>query len=221
MRADEASLATPGKETVRATCRLLGRCYALAAYWLCCSSLSCLLLPSRLISQVACFDLVIPGVGELIGGSEREERYDQLLSVSLHTLPPPRVADLCRILLHFFSALTHSSLLAAACFVSANMRTHGLDPELYRWYLDLRAFGTVPHASVLNSHAAVAMHRSGLASCCSLILLDVCIFLLLVVSVWASSVCFASSPDWATFAISYPCRERPESLEDISKHGDD
>lgn len=49
MRADEASLATPGRETVR------------------------------------CFDLIIPGVGELIGGSEREERYEQLLSVAWDT----------------------------------------------------------------------------------------------------------------------------------------
>ncbi len=31
---------------------------------------------------VRCFDLIIPGVGELIGGSEREERYEQLRSVT-------------------------------------------------------------------------------------------------------------------------------------------
>jgi asparaginyl-tRNA synthetase len=61
-------------------------------------------------STVCCFDLIVPGVGELIGGSEREERYEQLLQ---------------------------------------NMKQHNLDPALYKWYLDLRAFGTVPHASVL------------------------------------------------------------------------
>jgi asparaginyl-tRNA synthetase len=42
MKVNEASLATPGRETVN------------------------------------CFDLIIPGVGELIGGSEREERYEHL-----------------------------------------------------------------------------------------------------------------------------------------------
>lgn len=33
------------------------------------------------VCQVRCFDLIIPGVGELIGGSEREERLEQLRSV--------------------------------------------------------------------------------------------------------------------------------------------
>jgi asparaginyl-tRNA synthetase len=65
-------------------------------------------------STVRCFDLIVPGVGELIGGSEREERYEQLLQ---------------------------------------NMKQHDLDPALYKWYLDLRAFGTVPHASVLTLSA--------------------------------------------------------------------
>jgi len=58
-------------------------------------------------ATVRCFDLIVPGVGELIGGSEREERLEHL---------------------------------------RANMVQHGLDPALYKWYLDLRAFGTVPHA---------------------------------------------------------------------------
>jgi hypothetical protein len=31
----------------------------------------------------------------------------------------------------------------------ANMAEHKLDPKLYKWYLDLRAFGTIPHASVV------------------------------------------------------------------------
>jgi asparaginyl-tRNA synthetase len=55
----------------------------------------------------SCFDLIIPGVGELIGGSEREERYDELVK---------------------------------------NMQQHKIDPKLYQWYLDLRTYGTVPHA---------------------------------------------------------------------------
>lgn len=37
---------------------------------------------------------------------------------------------------------------------SANMQQHQLDPKLYSWYLDLRRFGTVPHASVQCCTAA-------------------------------------------------------------------
>jgi asparaginyl-tRNA synthetase len=56
---------------------------------------------------VAAMDVLVPGVGEIIGGSQREERYDVLLR---------------------------------------RMKESGLDPEHYWWYLDLRRFGTVPHA---------------------------------------------------------------------------
>jgi asparaginyl-tRNA synthetase len=52
-------------------------------------------------------DLLVPGVGELIGGSQREERLDVL---------EQKIADV------------------------------GLDKEDYWWYLDLRRFGSVPHA---------------------------------------------------------------------------
>jgi len=56
---------------------------------------------------VAAMDVLVPGIGELIGGSQREERFDVLCD---------------------------------------NMRGHDLNPEDYSWYLDLRRFGTVPHA---------------------------------------------------------------------------
>ncbi len=56
---------------------------------------------------VAAMDVLVPGMGELIGGSQREERLDVL---------------------------------------EEHMRRSGLDPELYRPYLDLRRFGSVPHA---------------------------------------------------------------------------
>jgi asparaginyl-tRNA synthetase len=49
----------------------------------------------------------VPGIGEIVGGSQREERFDIL----------------------------HDNLVR-----------QGLDPEDYAWYLDLRRFGTVPHA---------------------------------------------------------------------------
>ena len=55
----------------------------------------------------ASFDLLVPGVGELIGGSQREERLSVL---------------------------------------QQKMREFGLKEEDYWWYLDLRRYGSVPHA---------------------------------------------------------------------------
>ena len=56
---------------------------------------------------VRAMDVLVPKVGEIIGGSQREERYDVL---------------------------------------AERMKEQGLDPEAYWWYLDLRRYGTVPHA---------------------------------------------------------------------------
>ncbi len=56
---------------------------------------------------VRAMDVLVPRVGEIIGGSQREERLDVL---------------------------------------EARMREMHLDPTAYWWYLDLRRFGTVPHA---------------------------------------------------------------------------
>ena len=56
---------------------------------------------------VAAMDILVPGIGELVGGSQREERYEVL---------------------------------------AARMQATGLDLEQYGWYLDLRRFGTTPHA---------------------------------------------------------------------------
>ncbi|WP_045212403.1 asparagine--tRNA ligase [Desulfonatronovibrio magnus] len=56
---------------------------------------------------VAAMDVLVPGIGELVGGSQREERLDILRS---------RISET------------------------------GLDEDDYWWYLDLRRFGTVPHA---------------------------------------------------------------------------
>jgi asparaginyl-tRNA synthetase len=56
---------------------------------------------------VAAMDVLAPGIGEIIGGSQREERLDVL---------------------------------------KGRMQHHGLDMETYDWYLDLRRYGTVPHA---------------------------------------------------------------------------
>ena len=56
---------------------------------------------------VAAMDMLVPRIGELIGGSQREERLGRL---------------------------------------EARIREMGQNPEDYWWYLDLRRFGTVPHA---------------------------------------------------------------------------
>ncbi|MDA0813309.1 MAG: asparagine--tRNA ligase [Verrucomicrobia bacterium] len=58
-------------------------------------------------STVAAMDVLVPGIGEIVGGSQREERLDIL---------------------------------------KANMAKHGLSEEAYWWYIDLRRYGTVPHA---------------------------------------------------------------------------
>jgi len=56
---------------------------------------------------VRAMDVLVPRVGEIIGGSQREDRLDVL---------------------------------------TQRMEQQHLDPENYWWYLDLRRFGTVPHA---------------------------------------------------------------------------
>ena len=56
---------------------------------------------------VRAMDVLVPGVGEIIGGSQREERLEVL---------------------------------------EERMKEQGLDPQEYWWYLELRKFGTVPHA---------------------------------------------------------------------------
>jgi asparaginyl-tRNA synthetase len=56
---------------------------------------------------VAALDVLAPGIGEIIGGSQREERLDVL---------------------------------------TGRMAEHGLDAATYKWFIDLRRYGSVPHA---------------------------------------------------------------------------
>jgi asparaginyl-tRNA synthetase len=56
---------------------------------------------------VAAMDVLLPNVGEIIGGSQREERLDVL---------------------------------------EGKLKEYGLKGEDYGWYLELRQYGTVPHA---------------------------------------------------------------------------
>ncbi len=74
---------------------------------------------------VAAMDLLVPGIGEIIGGSQREERLDVL---------------------------------------QAAMNEHGLDPESYGWYLDLRRYGSVPHAGYGMGFERLVMFVTGVSN---------------------------------------------------------
>lgn len=56
---------------------------------------------------VAAMDVLVPGIGEIVGGSQREERLELL---------------------------------------QKNIRRAGMNEENYAWYVDLRRYGSVPHA---------------------------------------------------------------------------
>ena len=74
---------------------------------------------------VAAMDLLVPGIGEIVGGSQREERLDVLV---------------------------------------ANMRRHRMDPEDYKWYLDLRRYGTVPHSGFGLGFERLLMFVTGVSN---------------------------------------------------------
>lgn len=74
---------------------------------------------------VAATDLLVPGVGEIIGGSEREADYDKLL---------------------------------------AAMKEKGMSTEGYEMYLDLRKFGSVPHAGFGLGFERIIMYCTGMAN---------------------------------------------------------
>lgn len=79
---------------------------------------------------VGAFDLLVPRIGELIGGSAREERAEVLgPAMAAAGLLSPRMAAAAR---------KGPQALAAEPPADPNA---GLD-----WYLDLRRFGSVPHA---------------------------------------------------------------------------
>jgi len=71
---------------------------------------------------VAAMDVLVPGIGEIIGGSQREERYE--------------------ILVH-------------------RMQELNLNIAKYKWYLDLRRYGTVPHAGFGLGLERMIMYMTG------------------------------------------------------------
>ena len=74
---------------------------------------------------VAAADMLVPGVGELIGGSQREERADLLLK---------------------------------------RMEECGLNVDDYRWYYDLRRFGSVKHAGFGLGFERLIMYVTGVSN---------------------------------------------------------
>jgi len=74
---------------------------------------------------VAALDVLAPGIGEIIGGSQREERLDVL---------------------------------------TRRMAEHDLDVDTYKWFLDLRRYGTVPHAGFGLGFERLLNYITGLAN---------------------------------------------------------
>lgn len=74
---------------------------------------------------VAAMDILFPGIGEIIGGSQREERLAALLE---------RMAE---------------------C---------GVNHDDYQWYIDLRRFGTVPHAGFGLGFERLVLFATGLGN---------------------------------------------------------
>ncbi len=74
---------------------------------------------------VAAVDCLVPGIGEIIGGSQREDDYDKLL---------------------------------------ARIREMGLSEEDYKFYLDLRKYGSARHAGFGLGFERCVMYLTGMAN---------------------------------------------------------
>ena len=74
---------------------------------------------------VAAVDVLVPGIGELIGGSQREDRLDML---------------------------------------EARMDELGLDCGSYWWYLELRKYGSTPHAGFGLGFERLIMYLTGVSN---------------------------------------------------------
>ncbi len=76
-------------------------------------------------NTVAAMDILVPGIGEIVGGSQREERYDVLFS---------------------------------------RMEEAGIDTSAYGWYLDLRKYGSAPHAGFGLGFERLVQYVTGMAN---------------------------------------------------------
>ncbi|MGA9377947.1 MAG: amino acid--tRNA ligase-related protein, partial [Phormidium sp.] len=75
--------------------------------------------------SVRAMDILAPKIGEIIGGSQREERLDVL---------------------------------------EKRIETLGIDAATIWWYLDLRRFGTVPHAGFGLGFERLVQFMTGMAN---------------------------------------------------------
>ena len=74
---------------------------------------------------VAATDLLVPGVGEIIGGSQREDDYEKLYNV---------------------------------------MVERGMTMDDYKYYLDLRKFGSAPHSGFGLGFERILMYITGIGN---------------------------------------------------------
>jgi asparaginyl-tRNA synthetase len=74
---------------------------------------------------VRAMDVLVPRIGEIVGGSQREHRHDRL---------------------------------------EARMRALGMEVEPLRWYLDLRRFGSAPHAGFGLGFERLVQFATGMAN---------------------------------------------------------
>src|SRR5437588_1680098 len=74
---------------------------------------------------VTAMDLLVPGIGEIVGGSQREERLEVL---------------------------------------EESMRRYKMDQKDYKWYLDLRRYGTVPHSGFGLGFERMLMFVTGVSN---------------------------------------------------------
>ena len=74
---------------------------------------------------VRAMDVLVPRLGEIIGGSQREDNYEKLVN---------------------------------------RMKEMNLEPKDYWWYLDLRRYGTVPHAGFGLGFERLIQYVSGMAN---------------------------------------------------------
>ena len=74
---------------------------------------------------VRAMDILVPGVGEIIGGSQREEDYTKL---------------------------------------TTRMKEMGMEEDLYKWFLDLRRFGSVPHSGFGLGFERAVMYITGMTN---------------------------------------------------------
>jgi asparaginyl-tRNA synthetase len=74
---------------------------------------------------VRAMDVLFPGIGEIIGGSQREDNYEKLVR---------------------------------------RMEEMKMDVNNYWWYLDLRKYGSVPHAGFGLGFERAVMYISGMSN---------------------------------------------------------